>query len=270
MFVPIGNTCPSFKEFTLIMYIAQCRPFQQPAVSVGNVGQLATDLMISTLNMPRVGYLHTDCLIPMVGSNPYAASTDNSTELCTAAEVYSLPDLKLAALQIRTPIIQTKQKQFRKLIISWIKSSGFTRSILLSSSHAYQRDDQQIHSSPLRYLLTPAMQHIVCDVLKELEWKEMEKVSMFPGISDTEQRLYIPGGGITKGLYTDCCHEDIPLAVVLTFCSEGDNIPDAFALINHLNDWLHLVASDKNESTKWRAPCSWRLLFGSGIPPALF
>lgn len=37
------------------------------------------------------------------------------------------------------------------------------------------------------------------------------------------------------------CAEDLPLAVLLLFCSEGDNIPDAFTLTNHLNDWLHLL-----------------------------
>ncbi|KAJ8353760.1 hypothetical protein SKAU_G00213270 [Synaphobranchus kaupii] len=260
MFIPTENTSPSFKEFTLVM----------PAVSVGNVGQLATDLIISTLNMPRVGYFHTDCLIPLAGYNPYAPSADNSTELCTTAEVYCLPDLKLAVLQIRSPIIQTKHKKFRKLIVSWIKSSGFAQTVLLSSSHAYQRDDQQIHSTALRYLLSPAMQRIAGDALKELEWREMERVKPFPGISETEQRLYIPGGGVTKGLYTDCCSEEIPLAVVLTFCSEGDNIPDAFALVNHLNDWLHLVGKPSDAPSQWRAPCSWRLLFGNAIPPALF
>lgn len=260
MFIPIENTSPCFKEFTLVM----------PAVSVGNVGQLATDLIISTLNMPRVGYFHTDCLIPLAGNNPYAPSADNSAELCTTAEVYSLPDLKLTVLQIRSPIIQTKRKQFRKLITSWIKSSGFARTVLLSSSHAYQRDDQQIHSAPLRYLLSPAMQRIAGDALKELEWSELERVKLFPGISETEERLYIPGGGVTKGLYVDCCSEDIPLAVVLTFCSEGDNIPDAFALVNHINDWLHLVGKSDNARSQWKAPCSWRLLFGSGIPPAIF
>ncbi|KAJ8288503.1 hypothetical protein COCON_G00011620 [Conger conger] len=258
MFIQIENTSPSFKEFTLVM----------PAVSVGNVGQLATDLIISTLNMSRVGYFHTGCLIPMVGNNPYAPSADNSTELCTTAEVYASPDLKLAVLQIRSPIIQTKRKPFRKLIISWIKSSGFARTVLLSSSHAYQRDDQQIHSTPLRYLLSPAMQRVVGDALKELDWREMEKLKMFPGLSETEERLYIPGGGITKGLYTDCCSEDVPLAVVLTFCSEGDNIPDAFALVSHLNDWLHLVG--KPSDAQWKVPDSWRLLFGNGIPLAIF
>lgn len=37
------------------------------------------------------------------------------------------------------------------------------------------------------------------------------------------------------------CTEEISMAVVLIFCSEGDNIPDAFTLINQLNDWLHLL-----------------------------
>lgn len=37
------------------------------------------------------------------------------------------------------------------------------------------------------------------------------------------------------------CAEDLPLAVLLLFCSEGDNIPDALTLVNQLNDWLHLL-----------------------------
>lgn len=37
------------------------------------------------------------------------------------------------------------------------------------------------------------------------------------------------------------CTEELPLAVLLLFCSEGDNIPDALTLVNQLNDWLHLV-----------------------------
>ena len=49
------------------------------------------------------------------------------------------------------------------------------------------------------------------------------------------------------------CAEDLPLAVILLFCSEGDNIPDAFTLVNHLNDWLHLLdnpVSDTLEQTR--------------------
>ncbi|XP_072530803.1 proteasome assembly chaperone 2 isoform X2 [Salminus brasiliensis] len=266
MFIPSEDSTPSFKGFTLIA----------PAVSVGNVGQLAADLIISTLNMPRVGHFHTDCLVPMAGNNPYSSSAaDGADQLSTNAEVYSHSGLRLVVLQIRTPVLQTKVKSFRKLLVSWIKSSGFSRTVLLSSSHAFHRDDQQLHGAALRYLLSPALQD-AGDTLRELGWTELERVSAFPGINDSEKRLYIPGGGVTKGLYTDCCTESVPLAVVLLFCSEGDNVPDAFTLTNHLNDWLHLVEKpvsahlEKQGSIPWRVPSSWRLLFGSGIPPLIY
>ncbi|XP_034561490.1 proteasome assembly chaperone 2 [Notolabrus celidotus] len=262
MFISSQNSPPSFKDFTLVM----------PAVAVGNVGQLAVDLMVSTLNMKRVGHIHTDCLIPMAGNNPYATSSEEVEELHTPAEVYTAADLKLAVLQIRAPIIQTKSKKFRQLLVTWIKASGFSRTVVLSSSHAYQRDDQQMQGTALRYLVTPSLLKLSADTFKELSWREMERVQAFPGVTDvnTEPRLYIPGGGITKGLYTDSCAEDLPLAVLLLFCSEGDNIPDAFTLINHLNDWLHLLDSPSQQPNKWKIPTSWSLLFGSGIPPALF
>ncbi|XP_023684363.1 proteasome assembly chaperone 2 [Paramormyrops kingsleyae] len=260
MFIATESIPSSFRGFTLIM----------PAVSVGNVGQLATDLIISTLGMPRVGYIHTDCLIPMAGNDPYPTCADDAAELSTNAEVYCLPDVKLAVLQIRAPFVQRKSRKFRKLILSWIKSSGFDRTVVLSSSHAYQRDDQQLLGAPLRYLLSPVLEQEAGTQLNTLEWKEIEQVSAFPGINDSDKRLYIPGGGITKGLYTDGCSEGIKMAVLLIFCSEGDNIPDAFALVNYLNDWLHLVDKPSQMSTQWRVPGSWRLLFGSGIPPAIF
>uniref|UniRef100_A0A1A8H2V6 Proteasome assembly chaperone 2 n=1 Tax=Nothobranchius korthausae TaxID=1143690 RepID=A0A1A8H2V6_9TELE len=262
MFISSQNSPVAFKGFTLVM----------PAVAVGNVGQLAVDLIISTLNLSRVGYLHTDCLIPMAGNNPYSSCKEDAEGLHCPAEVFTAAERKLAVLQIRVPIIQKKSKKFCQMLVSWIKSSGFSRTVVLSSSHAYQRDDQQLHGTPLRYLATPSLLKVSVDTLKELGWREMEQVPAFPGLkdADAEPRLYIPGGGITKGLYSDSClAEDLPLAVLLLFCSEGDNIPDAFALVNHLNDWLHLLDTPGSEC-KWKIPTSWSLLFGSGVPPALF
>ncbi|XP_060798397.1 proteasome assembly chaperone 2 [Neoarius graeffei] len=266
MFVRSAERELCFKGFTLIT----------PAVSVGNVGQLAADLIISTLDMVRVGHFHTDCLIPMAGNNPYSSGEDDAALLSTNAEVYCRSDLQLAVLQIRTPIVPTKTKSFRKILVSWIKTSGFSRTVLLSSCHAHQRDDQQLLSSPLRYLLTPALQGDTKgmeteETLQSLGWREMERVSAFPGITDSHtQCLYIPGGGVTKALYSDCCSENVSMVVLLLFCSEGDNVPDAFTLLNHLNDWLHLLDKPVQGSVPWRIPSSWRLLFGSGVPPTIF
>ncbi|TSV28440.1 Proteasome assembly chaperone 2 [Bagarius yarrelli] len=136
--------------------------------------------------MPRVGHFHTD--------------------------FYCRADLRLAVLQIRSPVLPTKLRCFRKLLLSWMKTSGFWRTVLLSSCHAHHRDDQQLLS----------------------------------------------------------CSENISMAVLLLFCSEGDNVPDAFTLVNHLNDWLRLLDTAVQDSVPWRIPSSWRLLFGSGVPPMIF
>nr|XP_047933105.1 proteasome assembly chaperone 2 isoform X3 [Anser cygnoides] len=200
-----------------------------------------------------------------------------------AAHVYSLPSKKLVVLQIRSPFIKNKYRPFCQALLSWVESSKCARVILLSSSHAYQRDDEQLLGTPLRYLLTPALEKAVGGHMQELKWKEMEKIAAYPGINDAEKVLHIPGGGITKLLFTESCSKGIQMAVLLKFCSEGDNIPDAFALVNYLNEWLQLIKSKGSHSTdispeqeipdtssQWKIPSSWRLLFGNGLPPALF
>uniref|UniRef100_A0A8C2N4N0 Proteasome assembly chaperone 2 n=1 Tax=Cricetulus griseus TaxID=10029 RepID=A0A8C2N4N0_CRIGR len=95
-------------NFTLLM----------PAVPGGNVGQLAINLIISTLNMSKVGYFYTDCLVPMVGNNPYPTEEENSVELSINTEVYALPSKKLVVLQLRTIFIKYKSKSFcEKLLL---------------------------------------------------------------------------------------------------------------------------------------------------------
>ncbi|XP_041495191.1 proteasome assembly chaperone 2 [Microtus oregoni] len=264
MFVPCGESVPDLTNFTLLM----------PAVSVGNVGQLAIDLIISTLNMSKIGYFYTDCLVPMVGNNPYATAEENSDELSINTEVYALPSRKLVVLQLRSIFIKYKSKSFCEKLLAWVKSSSCARIIVLSSSHSYHRNDVQLRSTPFRYLLTPSMQKSVQNKIKSLNWLEMEKSKCIPEMSDSEFCIRIPGGGITKTLYDESCSKEIQMAVLLKFVSEGDNIPDAVSLVEYLNEWLQIVKPPSNNPTAcalpWKIPSSWRLLFGSGLPPALF
>uniref|UniRef100_A0A8D2F4Q8 Proteasome assembly chaperone 2 n=1 Tax=Theropithecus gelada TaxID=9565 RepID=A0A8D2F4Q8_THEGE len=221
MFVLCGESAPDLAGFTLLM----------PAVSVGNVGQLAMDLIISTLSMSKIGYFYTDCLVPMVGNNPYATAEGNSTEL----------SINLVALQLRSIFIKYKSKPFCEKLLSWVKSSGCARVIVLWSSHSYQRNDLQLRSTPFRYLLTPSMQRSVQNKIKSLNWQEMEKSRCIPEIDDSEFCIHIPGGGITKTLYDESCSKEIQMAVLLKFVSEGDNIPDALGLVEYLNEWLQII-----------------------------
>jgi len=43
----------------------------QPALSIGNVGQLVADLLISSMGSERVGYLDDPNVLPCVGNDAY-------------------------------------------------------------------------------------------------------------------------------------------------------------------------------------------------------
>lgn len=57
----------------------------QPSVSVGNVGQLAADLLINTLKLTHVGYLSDPAILPLVGNDAFD-HTQPSGYLHTSAE----------------------------------------------------------------------------------------------------------------------------------------------------------------------------------------
>lgn len=58
----------------------------QPAVSVGNIGQLAVDLLINSLKPVKLAKLDHPVFVPVNGSDPY---DENEKDLTTAAECKS-------------------------------------------------------------------------------------------------------------------------------------------------------------------------------------
>ncbi|GFN96011.1 proteasome assembly chaperone 2, partial [Plakobranchus ocellatus] len=77
-----------------------------PTVSVGNVGQLAADLVISTLWMERVGFIIHRSLLPCVGNNPFAHEDATSCKMTTCCEVYESTVAQIVVIQQRAPFIK--------------------------------------------------------------------------------------------------------------------------------------------------------------------
>ena len=60
--------------------------FFQPAISIGNVGQLAIDLLIYNLDLKQVGYLYDCSILPLVGNDPFTSPKIQQGNLVTSAE----------------------------------------------------------------------------------------------------------------------------------------------------------------------------------------
>ena len=89
-----------------------------PAVSTANVGQLAVDLLISTLALPRVAYLEHDAVLPCVGNDPYVAPCGN---VATSMELYADASKALVVMQQRAPVTPGAYQLLRNIRILHVK-----------------------------------------------------------------------------------------------------------------------------------------------------
>ncbi|ELT96887.1 hypothetical protein CAPTEDRAFT_224522 [Capitella teleta] len=267
MFISEGTQSPDFTDHDCVI----------PAVSVGNVGQLAADLLIQNLKLTRVGYFHDDCFLPVIGNDPFACeSRDSKCSLMTAAEVYYCAKRKIVVVQQRSPIIKSKKSQYTEMLFSWITTSKFKEVVILSSVFSDERRDEQLTGTQLRFLFSKNLNERLTDFIEENQWKKLEcRQADLPHAASGE--AYMPGSGIAKSLHAKCVDKDVSSAILLIFCSEGDNASEAIQLATYLNSWKkwidlqNLSECSATKSTRgWILPSSWKLLYGSRFNQSLF
>lgn len=83
-----------------------------PSVAVGNVGQLSVDLLISNLNLRKIGQVFSTAFVPIVGANAY---DEQSKELVTAIDIYVGIKERLITIQIRSPYVNSLTQFFNEL-----------------------------------------------------------------------------------------------------------------------------------------------------------
>jgi len=255
-FIPLDKNFSesTFQNCTLIL----------PSVSIGNVGQLACDALVSTFGFKKAGYFSPEYFLPLVGYNAFATSLNNKFELTMNSEVFFSKDLKIVLLQFRSPLIKKLEESFCSNLLTWVKSCEISRVIMLTSCHSYERRDIQINSSPLRFLLSsPSSDDLRSKLEDDLKWKKLEKRT-----EENEDEIFLPGAGFAKSLYMESLKTSTEMLVLMIFCSEGDNTSEAIFIINQLNNLLNM--KDKTEVLKWSVPSSWTGFYGSNPPIGIF
>ncbi|XP_057332901.1 proteasome assembly chaperone 2 [Microplitis mediator] len=225
-----------------------------PAVAVGNVGQLALDLLITSMSMRKIGHVINSCFIPILGADPYVK---NSSSLCTSCDIYCQQTKKIVAIQIRSPVVKNLQSFFDELK-KFIEEKKISQVAILTSGWSHTRSDIQIRTEPMRYLASPSIQMTSGKLFESLDWLELESTTNAEGT----ECVSIAGGGFALKLHEFLVQNKIPSVVILRFCSEGDNVPDAVAFVDYLNKWL----SFGFDSSKVKFPDSWEFLFGNPAP----
>ncbi|XP_054771511.2 proteasome assembly chaperone 2-like [Lytechinus pictus] len=183
-----------------------------PAISVGNIGQLTCDLIINTLKLTKTGCFSDQSLQPLCGNDAFHSEGIAAGKLVTSAEVYESREKKIVVIQQRADLVQGRTSEFRRKLIDWIKESGFSKVLLLTSCFAYEKTDAHIQSNTYRYLMTPSLEakrdEFVSNLLK---YSRLEKKPVEEGLELTSQQdipeagrdIHLPGGGIARKLFID-------------------------------------------------------------------
>jgi len=244
-----------------------------PALSVGNVGQLAIDVLLASLETRLVGSVDHPSLLPAVGSDPMVR---NSDRLMTACEVFACDGPKLLVVQIRSSVARSGKASFVDDLLGWAANDlDLEKVVVLSSFASEERTDSQIgQSDAVRFLANGNARSQILNMETGLGWRELEKKTTFPSMAPGQtasEGPYIPGGGLTKAIHLKSLDMEVPLVCLLTFASEGDNSGDALRMVAFLDQWLSLIPkrpADSRPALKF--PISWNHMFGNPAPNRIY
>ncbi|XP_057965273.1 uncharacterized protein LOC131155842 [Malania oleifera] len=109
----------------------ECSTLILPALSIGNVGQLALDLLIASTRAERIGYLDDPNVLPCVGNDAYGPIPQG--ELALPLEAYDSFSNALSLVQQRSPIVKGMMVEFAKNMADFAAATGKKHVLILSS-----------------------------------------------------------------------------------------------------------------------------------------
>ena len=184
--------------------------------------------------------------------------------LMTSCELYESTQHRLVVMQLRSPLIRGRKGAFMRRLVDFAKEKAFDRTLILSSTHAHERLDAQLRGDQFRYVANSSFSTKFAAHASDFAsfgWTPLERrENRDDGCGDKDVNPYVPGGGFARQLFLRAEKSDVPVAILLVFCSEGDNVPEAFLLANKFNDLTKVVGGGTNG---WRIPSSWSALFGN-------
>lgn len=257
-----------------------CTALVLPALSIGNVGQLAVDLLVSTLRAERIGFLDDPNVLPCVGNDAYGPVP--SGELALPLEAYDSPSNAATLVQQRSPVVKGMMIEFAKNLADFAVSSGKKHIVVLSSLDfgRWQRIDT---SSGLQtYYLSSSSSDGSDDQCEQFGWKRLPEFNPdqrcwkylstlaegsnaaqegLPAEDDLEEDDYYPSLPFAA-LFSFFKAKGLKVTCLLCYCSEGDNMSDAFHLAEAALKLLGVRRNSSGHGGDWIIPYSWKTLYG--------
>ncbi|KAJ1788188.1 hypothetical protein LPJ59_005580 [Coemansia sp. RSA 2399] len=235
-----------------------------PSVSIGNVPQLAVDLLVNTLALTRIGILDSSALLPVSGPPGYDHLP--ATQRSVPVEVFQTADGKWTIVQQRAPPLPKHHRVYAQEMVDFIKTHGFARVVLLTSSDAALRADALIDGPQIRSLAVNWQDEALAGRLQALSLSAFALHEQAETKSVPKPLTQLHSSGIAKPFLSLCEKEGIQVVALISLANEGDNIPDAIMMANAVNAALDIASG----LDQWRPPKTWEWLMPANTPASMF
>jgi hypothetical protein len=257
-----------------------------PAVSAGNVPQLAADLLLHSLGLRLVGRLSDLYVYPFAGPRDTPV-TGASGGISTAVEVFAGSGLTI--VQVRSPPLPGQRRHFvDETLMPFVRSFRFAETLVIASSNAALRESLQ---GPRYQLLTPPVAHNNDnrigtsegsgssndgDVTTAALSARLAKLSLAldtPPEPAPASLAGLPESGIALDLLTAVAAAGGKICAPLIYVYEGDNFGDAHEFADRVAAAAGVdVAATKAAlptPDRWTQPVSWKWVYGKSVPVGL-
>lgn len=115
-----------------------------PALAVGNIGQLAIDLLLSAYKSQLIGYWYDPNNVMPFAANDVLAlkKSDQVGLLSTGIDIHYSPQYKVVILQQRSPLLARRSIPFVTALVAWLRERRVGAVALLTSGPSHKREDK--------------------------------------------------------------------------------------------------------------------------------
>ena len=260
-----------------------------PVVSHGNVGQLATDLLVASVTgARRIGSLDHPALLPCVGRDAFASDEGDGPgggHIALGMEVYRVGVEGGGALclaQQRAEVALGSQRSFAADVAEWIAERGFAEVVVLASAPSTEaKAPGEIGGTSFQHVTASDAPDDRCVAAGIAHRKTSggggggatATADQKTRDDDDDDHRALPPWSLMRALRA----ANVTAVALIATCSEGDNTEDAAAMADAVAGVLGLgdnemrpaptdekVTNDGSERglSRWTIPPSWRAAYG--------
>ena len=270
-----------------------------PAVAIGNVPQLAVDVLLSSLGGRLEAVLDSAHVVPVVGNAAFGDEVVDARDGAAAPAGQGAPgapatalqsfrivedDVEAVLLQQRAPAVRGRSRQLAHELGEWARGAGVTRVLLLASADPRQRAQTDLGGT--RWAFTSgARAAAAAEALggaaaasapAASSWIDavapaagLAPLAAVDGTATAENPFGLEMAGSTNVLLRALTDAGLDVGVLLLFVSESDNVHEAVEMAARSTVCMGRKP-EKVATIQWRLPVGWDKLHGPAPPPSLF